>query len=238
MPTPSEPGQSAPFTARISKFLRHLEYRRCDRDDDLELICRLRYKAYAANLLVPEEESQSISDELDRTKNSFTFGVFHDGTLISTLRVHHVTGETPSGPSMLVYDDLLLPRLRRGEHFIDPSRFAADPEWTRNAPEIPFVTLRLAVMACIHFDAPFCLSTIRPEHSAFYRRIFQSKQIGPLRHYPQFTRPVALYEADVNTIQAMTFSRFPFFRSAADERKLLFASRVNAVLPSFPGEAA
>lgn len=219
----ARPDAVASFTNRIIRFLRRIEYRCCDTGEDFEAICRLRYKAYAANGLVPEGGLRKIADPLDQSENRFNFGVYFDGELISTLRLHHLAAETPEGPSTLVYDDIIRPRLQSGERFIDPSRFASDPEWTTNAPEIPFVTLRLAVMACIHFDAPFCLSTIRPEHSAFYRRIFNSTQIGPLREYPHFTRKVGLYQADVETIRGVTFKRYPFFISSPVEQRLLFA---------------
>lgn len=231
---------AASFTNRIIRFLRRIEYRCCDAGEDFEAICRLRYKAYAANGLVPAGAVRKIADELDQSENCFNFGVYYDGELISTLRLHHLAAETPEGPSARVYGDILQPRLHTGERFIDPSRFASDPEWTINAPEVPFVTLRLAVMACIHFDAPFCLSTIRPEHSAFYRRIFNSTQIGPLREYPHFTRKVGLYQADVDTISGVTFTRYPFFISTPVEQRLLFARPANGekapltVLPMIP----
>ncbi len=112
---------------------------------------------------------------------------------------------------MKVYGDMLMPRLMAGETFIDPSRFAADPEWSRLLPQLPYVTLRLAGMACFHFDAPYCISMIREDHAAFYKRVYQSRPIGDPRPYDGVINCMALlYQADVLAIQNETTSASPF----------------------------
>lgn len=219
--TAAAPGSSA-FARGVLNFLEKTEYRRCDRGEDFEAICRLRFKAYDANGLLPPSDTPKIADSLDGLPNCHNFGVFYDGTLISTLRIHHLCREYPDGPSMAVYEDLLTPRLNAGERFVDPSRFASDPEWSAEYSEVPYVTLRLAWMACLYFEVPYCLSTIRPEHSAFYRRVYRSKQIGELRNYPRFTRKVGLYQADVQDNIARSYARYPFFRATDLEQRLLF----------------
>lgn len=215
------PGTSA-FARSVLRFLSNVEYRRCDRGEDFEAICRLRHKAYNANGLLPRGEADKIVDDLDGLPNCHNFGVYFHGSLISTLRIHHLTRQLPDGPSMAVYSDLILPRLDAGERFVDPSRFASDPDWSSEYPEVPYVTLRLAWMACLYFKVPYCLSTIRPEHSAFYRRVYRSRQIGELRDYPRFTRKVGLYQADVQDNIARSYARYPFFRATDLEQKLLF----------------
>ncbi len=117
-----------------------------------------------------------------------------------------------------------MPRINAGDTFIDPSRFAADPDWSQVYPQIPYLTLRLAGMACFHFDAPYCLSTIKEEHTGFYRRIYMSEQIGPKRDYPGLNYPVVLFQANVHAIQERSFQRFPFFRSSPMEQRLLFGT--------------
>lgn len=235
-----KPTTVSSFAVRVIEYLKQVEYRRCDFGEDFEEICRLRYKAYNANGLLPAGGEKKVVDELDGSPNCHNFGIYYNGSLISTLRIHHVTQETPVGPSVLVYRDLIEPRLLAGERFVDPSRFASDPEWTSLCPEIPYVSLRLAGMACMHFKVAYCLSTIRPEHAAFYKRVFDSTQIGELRNYPRFTRKVGLYQADVNAISERSFKRFPFFKSTRVEQRLLFdrpssgTSAPLTVLPSAP----
>ncbi|PSJ61016.1 hypothetical protein C7I85_13235 [Mesorhizobium soli] len=198
------------------------EYRRCDTGEDLEDAYRLRYKSYRLSDMVSENSDHTIHDALDETPNCYKFGIYIDGTLVSTLRIHHVTAETPESPSTMVYGDILRPMLAKGASFIDPSRFAADPDWSRVYPQIPYLTLRLAGMACFHFKAPYCLSTIREEHAGFYKRIYCSEQIGEMRDYPGLNYQVVLYRADVSAIRERSFTRFPFFKSTALEQRMLF----------------
>jgi hypothetical protein len=211
------------FSRKVSELLERTEYRRCDKGEDLEDIYRLRYKSYRLSDMVSDIPGQMIHDPLDETPNCYKFGIYIDGTLVSTLRIHHVSGKVPLSPSMMVYGDILRPLLAAGDTFIDPSRFAADPEWSRVYPQIPYLTLRLAGMACFHFQAPYCLSTIKEEHVGFYKRIYRSEQIGELRDYPGLNYPVVLYRATVAAIRERSFTRYPFFKSTPMEQRMLFA---------------
>ena len=218
------------FSRKVSELLERTEYRRCDKGEDLEDIYRLRYKSYRLSDMVSDIPGQMIHDPLDDTANCYKFGIYIDGTLVSTLRIHHVTGKVPLSPSMMVYGDILRPLLAAGDTFVDPSRFAADPEWSRVYPQIPYLTLRLAGMACFHFQAPYCLSTIKEEHVGFYKRIYRSEQIGELRDYPGLNYPVVLYRATVAAIRERSFTRYPFFKSTPMEQRMLFAKPVRGEL--------
>lgn len=211
------------FARNIFSLLERTEYRRCESGEDLESIYRLRYLAYRLNDLVPENPDRMVSDEFDDLPNCYRFGVYVDGHLVSTLRLHVVTAQHPQSPSTSVYPDILGPRLVAGDRFIDPSRFAADPEWSRIYPQLPYLTLRLAGMACFHFDAPYCISMIREDHAAFYKRVYKSRPIGDARPYGGVINCSALlYQADVLAIQNETFERFPFFWSSKVEQRLMF----------------
>ncbi|MDQ6437287.1 hypothetical protein RB623_24815 [Mesorhizobium sp. LHD-90] len=211
------------FSRKVSELLERTEYRRCDKGEDLEDIYRLRYKSYRLSDMVPEKSDQMIHDPLDETANCYKFGIYIDGALISTLRIHHVTSEHPFSPSMMLYSDILEPYLASGDSFIDPSRLAADPEWSRIYPQIPYLTLRLAGVACFHFEAPFCISTIKDEHAGFYKRVFRSEQIGEKRHYPGLHSYGLLYRATVAAIRERSFTRYPFFKSTPMEQRMMFA---------------
>ncbi|WP_395450175.1 hypothetical protein ACHMW7_10435 [Aminobacter sp. UC22_36] len=220
---------SAP-TEEMSSFARHVyallertEYRRCESGEDFENIYRLRYNSYRMNSLVPESASRMVHDHFDELPNCHTFGIYVDDRLVSTLRLHNVSAEMPMSPALSVYQDLLTPRLAAGEVFIDPSRFAVDVEWSRVYPPIPYITLRLAGMACFHFNAPFCISMIREDHAAFYKRIYRARAIGDARPYGGVINCFALlYQADVLAIKNETYARFPFFKSTPMEQRLMF----------------
>lgn len=211
------------FARNVMALMERTEYRRCEKGEDLEDIYRLRYKAYRAIDMVQPNASRTVVDDLDDLANCYRFGIYVDGRLISTIRIHHLTAALPQSAAMRAFPDIMMPRLDAGDTFIDPSRFAVDPEWSRVYPQIPYITLRLAGMACIWFAAPFCLSTTREEHAGFYRRIYRSEQIGPPRDYPGLNYKYVLSQADVEAIRERSFARFPFFRSTPMEQRLLFS---------------
>lgn len=213
----------SPFVRSVYALLQRTEYRRCDKGEDLEDIYRLRYKSYRRHGVVPDMKEAAITDELDEADNVYRFGVYIDQQLVSTLRLHHLTAEKRSGPSTQAFGDIINPMLDAGDTFIDPSRFAADPDWSRIYPQLPYITLRIAGMACFHFETPYCLSTVRDDHAAFYRRIYNSKLLAPARSYPGVFAKVELYRADVRAIREQSFKRFPFFWSSPVEQRMLFA---------------
>ncbi len=221
-PTP----KTSSFIQNVESLLARTEYRRCDKGEDLEDIYRLRYKAYRSNDMVPDSESSSIHDDLDETPNAFRFGVYVDQQLVSTLRVHHVTEEMPWSPSTKAFGDLVYPMLAAGDTFVCPGRFASDPDWTRVYPHLPFVTLRIATMACFHFDVPYGLSTVREDHSGFYKRMYPSERISEPRAYPGVFNRVVLHRINTRDNQEQYFARFPFFKSTPMERRMLFARPV------------
>jgi N-acyl amino acid synthase FeeM len=211
------------FTRNVLDLLERVEYRRCESGEDLEAVSRLRYKAFHSHGLLDTIVEQKLSDHLDELPNCYCFGVFMDDELVSTVRLHHLTRETPDAPIMTVFGDRLLLRLARGETFIDPSRLAVDPQLSSTYRALPYVTLRLAVIANTFFNATSCISMIREEHTAFYHRIFGSVQVGEPRIYPPFTMPIFFYESICEHNMAPTLQRFPFFQSTALERRMLFA---------------
>jgi len=211
------------FTRSVYEVLARTEYRRCDKGEDLEEIYRLRYKSYHRHGVVLDMEAAAIHDDLDEADNVYRFGVYIDQQLVSTLRIHHLDARHRTGPSTQAFGDIINPMIDAGDTFIDPSRFAADPDWSRIYPQIPYITLRLAGMACFYFEAPYCLSTIREDHASFYKRIYNAQPLASARSYPGVTTRVALYRADVKAIREESFRRFPFFWSSRLEQRLMFA---------------
>lgn len=214
---------SSAFFRNVAKLLERIEYRRCETGEDLEDIYRLRYNSYVAAGMIKSDASRRIQDEFDESANAFRFGVFYDGNLVSTLRLHHVTAACPVSPSVKVFSDVLTPRLQRGESFIDPSRFAADHEWSSTLRVVPYVTLRLAIIACRYFKPTACLTAIKEEHSAFYNRIFRSEPATLPRQYPGLTVPVNLMQSKCSDNMEATIRRFPFFDSTPMEQRMLFS---------------
>ncbi len=210
------------FADNVAALLERVEYRRCEKGEDLEAIYRLRYKAYRNHGTVPQSAERVTTDRFDDTPNCYRFGVWIDNELVSTVRLHHLTHEQPYSSVMDIFGDIISPRLERGETFINPTMFAADPYFATIYRALPYVTLRLAVVANSHFDTTSCICVIRDDHTAFYKRVFGAVQVGEPRPHPSFTVNVMLYDSPCAINMQPTLDRFPFFRSTALERRLLF----------------
>jgi hypothetical protein len=221
--TAAKAGPPSRFSGTLLDILASVSYQRVHPEVIDDPVYRLRYRAYTREGFMDHNPDEVCVDELDGTANSMCFGVYIEDELVSSLRLHHITGHRRQSPSMKVFPDLLDPMLDAGMSFIDPSRFTADHEASLAYPALPFLTLRLAAMASIHFGVDQCLALVRPEHAAFYKRVFGSEQIGDARAYPGLHFPVCLYGARIGTIRSRVFQRFPFFLSTAEERQQLFA---------------
>ena len=213
---------------RTSLFMREaglsdrVDYRLMDTPEEKDCIYLMRYKAYLHGGVTAPSESHRVSDHYDDAPNAWIFGVYVDGELCSSLRLNVVTSECRISGSVDLFGDVLHPRLDQGEVFIDPLRFAADPEKARQFPELPYLTVRLAYMACQYFNADTGLALVRAEHQAFYRRVFMSEVIAEPRSFPGFLPKVSLMASDYRKAWEKVMTRFPVMRSTASERRLLF----------------
>jgi hypothetical protein len=212
--------------------LEHIDYRRADTPEDKERIYRLRYRAYLREGAILPSESERVADRYDDLPNNFTFGIYVRGELYSSIRISVLTSEWRGSPSSEMFSDLLHPELDRGKIIIDPTRFVADPEKARAFPDLPYVTVRLGYVACAHFAADIGLANVRPEHRAFYRKVFLQEPWGEPRRYPGLIKPVGLVAAKYPEIRDRVFLRFPFMRSSAFERRMLFERKGGLHLPS------
>jgi hypothetical protein len=213
---------------RTSLFVRgsglsdRVDYRLMQTHEEKDCIYLMRYKAYLHGGVTAPSESERVNDHYDDAPNAWMFGIYVDGELCSSLRLNVVTPECRISGAADLFGDVLYPRLDQGEVFIDPLRFAALPEKARLFPELPYLTLRLAYMACEHFNADTGLALVRAEHQAFYRRVFMHEVIGEPRSFPGFLPKVALLASDFRARHEQVLNRFPIMRSSAFERRMLF----------------
>ena len=224
------------FAGTLIDLLDRVEYRRVSVNDQFDPVYRLRYEAYRREESVPINSQQVVRDEFDELPNVHCFGVYMDGELVSSLRLHLLTPEFRDSPSHSVFPDILDPILDQGLTILDPGRFTADYEASLAYPALPFLTLRVGVMAIQHFGVKYCLSSVRPEHGAFYRRVFKSVAMSEPRYYHGLTFPMVLYMCDLLSDWDGFLKRYPFFRSTPEERQRLFGvtgrSHLTLVKPS------
>jgi N-acyl amino acid synthase FeeM len=204
-----------------------VDYRLIETPEEKDLIYLMRYRAYLHGGLISPSETLRVTDRYDNSPNVWLFGIFVDGELCGSFRLHVLTSEWRDSYTTELFGDILHPRLDRGEVFIDPARFTADPENARRFPELPYLTVRLAYMACDYFNADTGLAMVRTDHQAFYRRVLLSETISDPRPFPGWnTKKVILMASDFPKVREKILARFPIMRSNAFERRMLF-DRVN-----------
>jgi hypothetical protein len=207
---------------RSSDLLDQVDYRLARTPEEKEAIYHLRYRAYLREGAVEASADQRVTDQYDDLPNAWTFGIYIHGKLYSSVRISVLTQEWRESCSAEAFGDILNARLDRGEIIIDPTRFVADPEKAKRFPELPYVTLRLAYLACEYFNADIGLAIVRPEHQAFYRRVFLHETIAEPRFFPGLLKPVGLMAANFPAMREKVFQRYPYMRSTAFERRMLF----------------
>jgi hypothetical protein len=207
---------------RTSDPLDQVDYRLAQTPEEKDQIYRLRYRAYLREGAIQPSADGRVIDQYEDAPNAWTFGVYFHGELYSSIRVSVLTSEWRMSPSVELFGDVLHPQLDKGRVIIDSTRFVADPEKARNFPELPYVTVRLGSMAGVHFNADYGLAIVRPEHQAFYRRVFLHETWCEPRLYPGLVKPVGLMAAHLPTVRDRVLARYPFLRSSAYERRTLF----------------
>jgi hypothetical protein len=212
-----------PPNVRGAGLFDRVDYRLIETPEEKDLIYLMRYRAYLHGGLISPSETRRVTDRYDDAPNVWLFGIFVDGELCGSFRLHVLTSEWRYSYTTELFGDILHGRLDRGEVFIDPARFTADPEKARRFPELPYLTVRLAYMACDYFNADTGLAMVRTDHQAFYRRVLLSETISEPRPFPGWnTRQVILMASDFPKVRERILTRFPIMRSNAFERRMLF----------------
>lgn len=221
--TPKAPSS---FVEGIVGLMPRLEFRRIKSADDFAEVFRLRYRAYIANdLIEPNQRGMSI-DHYDLLENCQIFGLYLDGNLTTSLRIHHVTSDTPWCPALKSFGDQLIPELQKGNSFVDGSRFCVEPSRAPELSALPFLTVRFAYMASIHFSSTYNISVVRAEHAAFYRRYYGFERWAGGVKLDWYKLPVDLYVGDMRENRARIDERLPFMQSNFEERLMLFTDEL------------
>ena len=213
-------GQS--FSERGVRLLEQLDYRRAETTDEWEAIQRLRYDAYLREGAIMPGGAKKLADAFDESRNAWIYGLYLDGRLVSSIRIHIASEKAAEMPALLTFSDVLVPELRAGKVIVDPSRFVVDYVAARDHPQLAYMTLRIPWLACEYFNAQLVLATVRSEHRAFYKRVFGQHPICPPRPYPSLTKPLCLMMLEYRTTREQVNARYPFFRSTFFERRMLF----------------
>jgi hypothetical protein len=215
------------FSDRVLRLLERTEYRRADTGPDKEAIYRMRHAAYSRAGTVKTSASGLFSDHYDEMANVWLIGVYIDGELASSVRLHVSASLGAITPVQEAFPDVIRPLILDGKLIIDATRFSAKLAASQEFPEIPYLTLRPVFIAEAHFRADYVTAACLEEHQSFYRRAFSGVTWRSARVYPHFTRPMALVAFDCAALRQSTYERYPFYRSSETEQARLFSRSSN-----------
>jgi hypothetical protein len=215
-------GSESSLSSRLSAVLDDVTYQHASNAEDLDAIYALRYQAYLAEGAIDPNPEKRFRDAYDEMDNCWIFGVHLHGELVSAIRFHVISKESRKGPALDVFPDIVSPLIESGMTIVDPTRLVVSREASRRHPELAYLTVRIACMAAEYFNAVKCLATVRVEHEAFYRRVFDFVPVCAPRPYPTLKRPIALMFGDMDHIRDRVAKRYPVFTSTEEERTELF----------------
>jgi hypothetical protein len=210
------------FSDRVAQLLDRIDCRLADSVEDRQAIFRLRYEAYRQEETIAPNFTQTFCDPYDDAENAWLFGLYIDGDLASSIRLHVASEDNCDFPSRHVFADVLQPELDAGKVIIDPTRFVIHRDHSRVNPGLTYATCRLAWMAAGYFGAEHLLAAVRAEHQAFYRRTFSHRLLCGPRPYPLLAKPISLMTVHHPSVAEQVHQRYPFLRSTLFERRMLF----------------
>lgn len=217
--------QELGFNERLQAFTRQIECREPISEVERENIYKLRYQGYRRAGMLTPGAPEYFKDRFDQTQNAKTFGLYLEGNLAGSIRIHVANRKVPIAPAMTVYSDYLQPLLDKDKILIDPTRHVVEATQARRFPKLPYATVRVAWMACEHYGADYVLATIPVPHQAFYRRIFGRTMTSEARTYPGIAVPVILLAWNYREVRDGVHSRYPYLISGEAERLAIFGSR-------------
>lgn len=217
-----ESTQRPTLSGRVRDLLRRTDYRVMRTDAEREVVFKLRHEAYLREGAIEKRENGILKDGFDNSANSIIYGIYIDGLLAGSIRIHILHQGTPVSPALESFPDHLEEHVNQGHTIIDPNRFVASPDVKSVFPEIPYIVLRIPYMAAEYFNAQLVTATVRREHQAFYRRVLLCKPVAPPRLYPTLIKPLGLLLADYPKVKQPIASRNPLFLSTEQEREEMF----------------
>lgn len=211
------------LTKSVIDFLDHVSYKRMTTEADLDQVFRLRHDNYKAVGHFDGTTDGRYSDELDFVPGVENIGIYVDGALMGSLRLHVLDRQLRQSCAMEIYDHVLNPKLDEGLVMVDTSRFCCDLSKGTRFNALPLAAIRVPGLLAIHKSAHYTLATVTAPHVPFYKRVLKSKDWydGGIR-YPGLTAVVHLLAADMKDLIDLTYTSRQYFWSTPAEREALF----------------
>ena len=220
-------GGTSTFATRVANLLRRVEYRRADTAEEKHAIVLMRYEGYSREGFIEPNATRVFTDPDDDCPNVWLIGVYVDGALASSIRLHVASRLDHVLPVTRSFPDVLEPKLSSGDLIIDATRQVSRLEFTRAYPFLPYVTMRSAFLAEDYFGADFITATCRAEYQLAFKRMYGASRWSAPRPFPPLTRPHALMAYDCKVQAEATRARYPFVQSTPAEQRAVFGLSSN-----------
>lgn len=218
------PVQVGPFDESILSLMDTVTCARLADPAELEAVYRMRHAAYVRSGMIDVHGGSggSWSDPYDRSPGCMNMAVYVDGDLAGAIRLHHVTPSNPDCPSIGHMGDAISGWLDSGLTLVDCSRFAHGSVDRRHRL-LPYVTLRIAALATLHFRADYSINLVQQRHAAFYERHFHAERaaVGHT-HFNGAEFPVVLLRSSLRLLASTAPSTRSYLLSTRREREALF----------------
>jgi len=212
---------------RIEKLLERVEYKRADSPEEKQAIFRMRYEAYTRGGYIEPNPRGLFTDPDDERRNAWLIGVFIDGELASSIRLHISSQPEHFLPVAKGFPDIIGPRLAAGDLIIDASRQTSRLEFTRPYPFLPYITMSTVFIAEDHFKGDYITAACRPEYQGAFRRLCGFVNWAAPRPYPPLTSLQALMGYECKSKGVATRKRYPFVVSTPALQRALFSRGSN-----------
>ena len=191
-------------------------------DEQRQAIIRLRYEASLRDQAIYGRRLPILSDRYDDTGEVYLFGLYIGDALASSIRLHIGSKEHSDFPSFEAFADILQPKLELGNVIIDSTRFVANQYLSQLNRDLPYVTLRICMMAAEHFNADYVITAATAQHQEFYRRAFNYQPVSQTRSDASLAAPARLMMLHYRTAADELHRRYPILCSTRAERRKLF----------------
>jgi len=212
---------------RVEELLQRVQYRRADSVADKQAIFRMRYQAYVREGYIEPNPTGLFTDPDDEAPNAWLIGVFIDGALASSIRLHIASRPEHFLPVAQGFPDIIGPRLAAGDLIVDASRQTNRLEFTRTYPFLTYITMRTVFIAEDYFKGDYVTAACRPEYQGAFRRLCGFVNWAPPRPYLPLTRLQALMGYDCKANWVATRERYPFVPSTPAFQRGLFSRSSN-----------
>ncbi len=174
-----------------------VEIVRAKTEGDFRAIGHLRYRCYRAEGLIDADEEQVFLDEFDYAPGARTYGVYVDGAIVSSIRLHILRGEEDRSATFEAFSDIISPMLGSGMTIVDGARFVVDPTIGEKRLSVAWQTLKICLRVADEINADFGVAAVRLAQVHLYEKIYNFSQMAEPREYCQLNAKLALIGVDL-----------------------------------------